>query len=68
VPTLALSVQEACASLGLSWKAWREHVEPEVRVVRLGRSKRVSVRELERFLDEHGEQLIAHQLNGGLPR
>jgi hypothetical protein len=57
-PTLALSVEEACAALGVSWDLWREHVAPEVRIVRLGRRKLIAVRELERFLDEHGERFL----------
>lgn len=57
VPRLALNIEEACDALGLSWKAWREHVEPHVKVVRCGRCKRVSVRELERWLAENGERV-----------
>lgn len=56
-PVLALDVSEACEALGVSWKVWREHVAPEVRIVRLGRRKVVSVAELRRFLDEHGERV-----------
>lgn len=56
VPRLALNVEEACAALGLSWKAWREHVEPHVKMVRVGRCKRVSVAELERWLAAHGDR------------
>jgi hypothetical protein len=58
VPRLALSVQEACGALGISWSFWRVHVEPEVRVVRAGRRKLVSVTELQRWLDEHGERVL----------
>jgi hypothetical protein len=54
-PVLAVSIEDACASLGVSWKTWREHIEPEVRVVRVGRCKRVAVAELSRWLDEHAE-------------
>jgi excisionase family DNA binding protein len=52
-PALALSVEQACAALGVSWDTWREHIEPDVRIVRLGRRKLVPVRELEKWLDEH---------------
>ncbi len=53
---LALSVEQACEALGVSWKAWREHVEPDLAVVRVGRCKRVAVAELERWLAENGER------------
>lgn len=54
-PVLALSVEQACEALGVSWKMWREHIEPGVRVVRVGRRKLIAVAELQRWLDEHGE-------------
>ena len=55
-PTLALSVEDACESLGVSWKTWREHIEPGVAVVRVGRCKRVAVAELERWLAESADR------------
>jgi hypothetical protein len=57
-PRLALSVAEACAALGVSWDFWQEHIAPEVRVVRRGRRKLVSVAELERWLDRNAELLL----------
>ncbi len=38
-PSLALSVEQACEALGVSWDTWRAHIEPDVRLVRLGRRK-----------------------------
>lgn len=58
VPRVALSIEEACAALGVSWDYWREHVAPEVRIVRRGRRKLVPVRELERWLDTRAEAII----------
>ena len=55
---LALNVEEACAALGVSWDFWREHIAPEVRVVRRGRRRLVAVRELERWLDENSNRSI----------
>ncbi len=49
---------QACASLGVSWDTWREHIEPDVRIVRVGRRKLVPVRELERWLEEHAETTL----------
>lgn len=58
-PRLALSVGEACESLGVSWDFWREHVEPELRVVRRGRRKLVAVAELGRWLDRSADAPLA---------
>lgn len=55
LPRLSLSVAEACATLGVGWDFWREHVEPELRVVRVGRRKLVAVAELVAWLDRHAE-------------
>ncbi len=57
-PALALSIEQACAALGVSWDTWREHIEPDVRIVRLGRRKLVPVRELEKWLDEHASTAL----------
>lgn len=50
LPRLALSPDEAAASLGVSRDYFDEHVRPELRVVRRGRRVLVSVNELERWL------------------
>ena len=54
-PALALSVEQACAALGVSWDTWSEHIAHDVRIVRIGRRKLIAVAELERWLAEHGE-------------
>jgi len=56
VPRLALNIKEACEALGVSWDVWREHIEPDVRLVRIGRRKLVPVAELQRWLDDHAEK------------
>jgi hypothetical protein len=48
---LALSPDEAAASIGVSRDFFDEHVAPELRVVRRGRRKLIPVRELERWLE-----------------
>lgn len=58
VPRLALNVKEACASLGVSWDVWREHIEPDIKLVRIGRRKLVPVTELQRWLDANGERTL----------
>jgi hypothetical protein len=58
IPRLALNVKEACAAIGVSSDVWREHVEPDVRLVRIGARKLVPVAELERWLDAHAESAL----------
>jgi excisionase family DNA binding protein len=61
VPRLALTVGEACDALGVSWDFFRDHVAPEVRLVRRGRRKLVPVAELERWLDENADRLLGDE-------
>jgi excisionase family DNA binding protein len=56
-PALALSVEQACEALGVSWDTWRAHIEPEVPLVRLGRRKLIPVSELQAWLDRHAESV-----------
>jgi len=58
VPRLALSVEEACEALGVSWRFWHEEIEPEVRIVRRGRRKLVAVAALEAWLQANGERTL----------
>jgi hypothetical protein len=58
VPRLALNIEQACAALGVSWDVWREHVEPDVRLVRIGARKLVPVAELERWLAENADTAL----------
>ncbi len=55
VPRTALSVSEACQSLGVSWDTWSEHIAPTIKIVRLGRRQLVPVAELERWLAKNAE-------------
>jgi excisionase family DNA binding protein len=56
-PALALSVEQACEALGVSWDTWRAHIEPDVRLVRVGRRKLIPVSELQAWLDRHAESV-----------
>jgi hypothetical protein len=58
VPRLALTIDEACAALGVSWAFWKEHVAPEVKLVRRGRRQLVAVAELDRWLAKNGECIL----------
>jgi excisionase family DNA binding protein len=53
VTRLAYSITEAAAALGVSADYFAEHVAPELRVVRRGRKRLISVRELERWLADN---------------
>jgi hypothetical protein len=57
IPALALGVEQACQALGVSWDTWRAHIEPDVKLVRLGRRKLIAVTELQRWLEEHSEAI-----------
>ena len=56
-PRVALTLKETCGALGVSWDTWRRHIEPDIKVVRVGGKELIAVAELERWLDEHGERL-----------
>ena len=58
VPVLALTAMEAPAALGVSHDFFEEHIGPDLRWVRRGRKKLVSVRELERWLDENAARVF----------
>ncbi|MGH2869438.1 MAG: hypothetical protein ACRDNK_17980 [Solirubrobacteraceae bacterium] len=54
IPRIALTQQEACASLGCSEEFFVEHIRPCLRVVRRGRKRLFPVAELRRAVDEMG--------------
>jgi excisionase family DNA binding protein len=49
---LALSPNEAAASLGVSRDYLDQHIAPELRWIRRGRRKLVAIKELERWLEQ----------------
>jgi hypothetical protein len=57
-PRVTLTVAEACEALGVSWDTWHERIEPDVRLIRLGRRKLVAVYELERWARDHSEKTL----------
>ena len=58
IPRLALSREEAATSLGMSLDSFERHVQPTLRLVRLGRMRLVPIAELERWLGENAERTI----------
>ena len=57
-PRLALTREEAAASLGMSLDSFERHVQPTLRMVRLGRMRLVPVTELERWLEENASDTL----------
>lgn len=57
-PRLALSREEAAASLGMSLDSFERHVQPTLRMIRLGRMRLVPVTELERWLEDNAERTL----------
>jgi hypothetical protein len=58
IPRMALSREEAAGSIGMSLDSFERHVQPTLRLVRLGRMRLVPIHELERWLDQHAETTI----------
>ncbi len=58
VPRIALTQQEACATLGCREELFVEHVRPYLRVVRRGRKRLFPVAELRRVVDEMAENVF----------
>jgi hypothetical protein len=57
-PALALSTEQAAAALSVSWDVFHEQIEPELRIIRLGRRKLIPVAELERWISDHAERVL----------
>jgi excisionase family DNA binding protein len=55
---LALSLDEAAASLGVSRDYFDEHIRPELRVVRRGRRVLVAALELSRWLERSSARAL----------
>ena len=58
IPRLALTREEAAAALGMSVDSFERHVQPTVRMCRLGRMRLVPITELSRWLEETAERTI----------
>ena len=58
VPRVALTRIEAAASLGMSLDSFERHVQPTIRLLRLGKMRLVPVAELARWADENAERTV----------
>lgn len=57
VPRVALSRQEAAASLGMSLDSFERHVQPELRLIRRGKLRLIPLVELERWAIDNAESI-----------
>ena len=62
VPRVALTLDEAAASLGLSRDSLERHVLADLHVIRRGKIRLVPVAELERWATSSAEQPLARAL------
>lgn len=59
VPRVTLTREEAADSLGMSVDSFERYVQPQIRLIRLGRMVHVAVAELEAWAAEAGERTLA---------
>jgi excisionase family DNA binding protein len=58
VPRVALTREEAAHSLGVSLSFFAKHVQPQLKLVRIGSARLVPLRELERWLEREAQAVI----------
>jgi hypothetical protein len=58
IPRVALTIPEASAACGVGDDFFREHVLPELRVIRKGSKRLIPVAELQRWADENAERVL----------
>ncbi len=58
IPRLALSREEAAAAIGMSLDSFERHVQPTLRLIRLGRMRLVPISELGRWLDDNAQRTL----------
>jgi excisionase family DNA binding protein len=58
VPRVALTRQEAAHSLGVSLSFFAEHIQPDLKLVRIGSVRLVPLRELERWLEREAQAVV----------
>ena len=58
VPRVALTRAEAAAALGMSLDTFERHVQPTLRLVRIGRKRLVPLDELRRWVSDNAEGAV----------
>jgi hypothetical protein len=61
IPRVALSREEAAASLGISVDSFERHVQSDLHLIRRGRLRLVPVSELERWAAEQAEPTLGRR-------
>lgn len=62
IPRIALTPPEAAAAIGVGPDFFEENVAPELRLIRRGRKRLVPVTELERWVSENAEHVLAERV------
>lgn len=58
VARLAFGMEDAAEAIGVSADFFAEHIKPDLRITRRGRRQLVTVRELERWLEETAARVM----------
>ena len=58
IPRLALTRDEAAASIGMSLDSFERYVQPTLRMVRLGTMRRVRVADLDAWLNKNAAAVL----------
>lgn len=58
VPRVALTREEAALSLGVSLSFFAEHIQPQLKLIRIGSVRLVPLRELERWAEQQAQAVI----------
>ncbi len=58
VPRLALTREEAAAAIGMSLDSFERHVQPTLKIVRLGKMRLVSIGELQAWLERNAQTTL----------
>jgi hypothetical protein len=58
IPRVALTIPEAAASIGVGVDFFDQHIRPELKVIRRGSKRLVSVSELQRWCEENAERAL----------
>jgi excisionase family DNA binding protein len=66
IPRVALTPPEAAAALGVGPDFFDQHVRSELKVIRRGSKRLISVAELERWAAENAESTLPPGRTGGM--
>ena len=66
VPRISLTRREAADAVGMSVDTFERYVQPELRIVRLGRLRLIPVSELERWIAQNAERPLDRRERGEL--